>query len=265
MGEYFSGQKANAPALCFRGADDALNFASDCVKDSQRWGTLRCLNLIERYRMGEVAIVLKISTGGEPEQCHAIFSAIPHQAIVDSSIPDFATDDVKSGPNGSRDQKAVFAYRAQSIQGPEFEVPSFVSLVGPEQLSDFVGQVFASPFDEFIQLSSVSLADWKVRTVRLGDTIQFGGGVPSLVEGGSQIFDDVGGDIAHLGGQTSAELDVELFTRYVRIHLSDNLGRICVPERFASSQQVSDVFFCSGKPALRAIEGISHGKIRSNE
>jgi hypothetical protein len=52
------GDKSNSAALCFRSHQDALNFASHSVENSNRMLAFNNLvNVIERYCVGDICIV----------------------------------------------------------------------------------------------------------------------------------------------------------------------------------------------------------------
>ena len=53
------GDVTKPSSVRFDSQEDALNFARQCVEDSNRWLATYDLNFVKRYEKGELAIVIK--------------------------------------------------------------------------------------------------------------------------------------------------------------------------------------------------------------
>lgn len=79
-----SHDQTKASGLHFDSQQDALDFASHCVENANRWLSANNIDFAERYENCDVNLALKASIAGESEVCDLVFSAIPTATFSDS-------------------------------------------------------------------------------------------------------------------------------------------------------------------------------------
>ena len=71
------GAREESPRLCFKSPQDAIDFADDLVKDSIKRMSINARNSVERYKEGEIELVVNLRVCASREQYHLVFCAVP--------------------------------------------------------------------------------------------------------------------------------------------------------------------------------------------
>jgi hypothetical protein len=215
--------EAKALTLCFSSQNDALDFAGKLVEDGNGWLTANNIDFVERYRIGELYLVLKVTTGAGSAEYDFVFFSVPsgeRDTYWPSERCAFHDHTAAHDPDGS--EQAVFVGRTEAVHGPEEVIPSFVCLERGKERSDIRRQIFAAPFNDIIKISGGS-REGKISILGVSDARSFGGRIASLVKGRSKIVDRIGSNIAQGVGNGLGEFDFMRLGDSIRLGL-DNRG-----------------------------------------
>jgi hypothetical protein len=184
-------------ALRFDSEKDALDFAAKAVQDGKDWASIYDVDAIKRYKDGELQIVIEImDSRPNGKEFHLILCAIPDVRLGDAAEPAQRTYrysmPYRPGTNG--DDSFVLICDSYFVKCPEEIIPSLVRLEPAKQRLNLWRDVFG-PTDRF--------GHQVVQTTGEGEsTISgvWGAGsdrdrVASIVEGVSEILNEVGGPI----------------------------------------------------------------------
>jgi len=208
MGEYIPSRsdQADAPALCFSGPQDAINFARNGVKNANGGTALNPIDLVKLYEEGKFDIVLKVSTGFDSGEYDLIFSAVKNGHGRVPPAQGHGIDFQSTSSDAHGDEESVFVGVTELVQGPEGVIPSLMRVERAKERADFHGEVFAAALSDTIQISN-RVPKGKVGVSRLNHPGPKGYGVATLIEGGSERFNGLGSRVTPTVGDFARKLE----------------------------------------------------------
>jgi len=268
--------EAEAKALSLRGAEGIADFVRHSVENAARVLAAGNLNVLDRYRKGEVAAYLRFHISGTDRQFDLSFRSIP-SCPENGRIPDHdgrtvrlleldgRTEGDKGGANLQGDESAVFLGISNLVEGPEGVIPSLVSLEFLENRTDFRWQIFASasqivppvffigPEGEFNRLEA-----WTVG----GD----GRSIPGLVQNGAQVVGGIKQDTGKHLRQIANDLNFVNVLSGIRIFINDSGPWIAIDKSANRGFELVDVVFCTTESQSSTIKYVGHDdKTRSDQ
>ena len=229
-------------ALTFCGGADCGDDFEHLAEDTNRWVAANNINTLDRYRQGDVCIVLDVLFRIGSEQHQFIFHRVPPgtggsdvaqyeavktgRALPANSAPTLAPSSrqfvlfggyyLENRPPGRKgNQGEVLLGVAQLVHGPEDVIPSFVSVAAPKKRDDFRRQILAASGDlggpmrlVFSEGKCNMLAGFAFR----GD----GTSVPALIEGCPKIVNGIEQDTGQVGRERPTESDLMKLVETVR-------------------------------------------------
>jgi hypothetical protein len=223
-----------------RGLDDP-NSLSDKIaelrEDLRHRLTLNDLNISERYRDGDLYVMVDFSSGGIGYE--AIFGAVPNLAGWEFALT--GRDCEPTQGNADCDQVGVFIDEIQVMQDTEqITVPSVVWL-----------QIGNSATDEFGNfLAFAAQRDFEPRFVfSMGEisilrrlTREHGAATNRLVESGAQVVEGVCRCEPKIAGQWLRKPNFESIAR-LRVYLGSKSYDVRIREGFEGVAVITDVLF----------------------
>lgn len=179
--------------------DDALDFATNRVKDSGSGFALNNFDAAESYRCEESEVCVALRSRSEGNQYHLIFRVIPEVGIRHTHVASAAN--IHPSINGSspdRDKESVLVSVGHLAQCIEDFVPSTVRLERPKQRVNLLRDVFALPFYGVFDVA-LSFPEREVGTSGVG----FTGCNCHPVSGVIQSLSEVGESIAAISESPS--------------------------------------------------------------
>lgn len=220
------------------------------------------LDLTERYREGQINIVLRLSAGADNRECDLVLFAVPtgHWDRPAATAGKSHCFDVHSvGRESHGHEHTMFVGIAGPIDSPQDVIPSFVRLEVAKDRQDFIRDVFASSVYDVLKVRGVN-GEGEVGASGVGFAGAFGSdGVSSLIQSGSEVVDSIGGDVSETVRDLSGELDLVRLTDSIRVCLNDTGVWFCVKEGFDSRVKIVNVFLSSVDSAIGTLEKITHG------
>ncbi len=244
---------AEPPSLCFNSQQDALDFARNLVKNSANRLAVYRPDLVERYVKNEIEIVVVCRVGTELEEYHLLFCAIPDRINVELK-PSRAMKieaGADSGTRSHRDQHFVFISNGYFIQSPQNLIPTLVRLERPKQRPNVLRDILAPAFEVSLKISKSS-REREVCFFGVGSSSSESNSVNSLVQGGSEVVDDIADDIGEIIRHRPNHLHfVNSVTRLLWIWLDDSVVRTGFNECPDFPFEVGDVFLsvCDFSPS----------------
>jgi hypothetical protein len=259
----------DSAALPFSCHQDALDFASHSAEHSNRiLATNNLINVIERYRKGDIELKLALNLAGIGNTCnyHLVVFAVPSGMETQTGVADCdiaAHLDIAPDCNGVK--HLVLRDVAQFVHCPEGVIPSLVRLEPFKQTADFRWQILASAGQVIPHVAF----RWSE-----GEFGGFGGiesgmlagdGECGLIEHRPKVVSAIEDDVGELVGKTISETDFEDFARSIEVFLDDWGPSVYLRESSNLRFQISEVTLCMSEHALRTFEDTNHGKNRSDE
>lgn len=261
-------QKTESPALCFRSAQDAIDYAHHLTEDSNRRFALLNLSAIDRYIQGDVWLVVRVRADWCAGECEFVFYRVPI-GVADShsgseaalcpivtGAPSVAVSDDCRGSGQmrerkdrvsyiERDQCAVFLGVAELVQGPEGVIPSLVWLKRAEECEDFRRQILAaSPSNHMLQGGSI-VPEGKLGLLGIDFPASDRACVTALVEDGAEIVGSVKDDAGEVRWQPPCKLDLMKILSGWKVLVNDVGPWLCIDKLVDSSVEVVDVMLCA--------------------
>jgi len=159
----------------------------------------------------------------------------------------------------------MFWRDTQLVHGPEGVIPFLVRLESFEEIPDFRWQILAAS-GQIVQHVSFS---WPER--KFG---RFGGAIPGvldadsesgLVESRAKIAYAIEDDVGNVCIEPLCEPELENVSAAISILLNDYMPWLAFQEGIDLRFPIGQMTFCSSEHALRALEDVSHGQIRSDK
>jgi hypothetical protein len=237
--------ESDTATLSFSCGDDALNFARHCAKNSRRWAARQCKGAVERYREGEIRLVVRFDVpGGDAKQHDLVFAALPtgdfkldwgararDSEVIEGDSP---------GEAGHRNDGRVCLV-SELVEGPEESIPSFVWLEGAKERPNLNGEVFASPGDIVVHIGG-GIPERKLGQFGVGNSIELRDSEAQLIEGRSDIVEGIGGVVEALVGDSAVQFELVDFRDAVGIHFDENLAWCLLKKEAQPFIKVHDVF-----------------------
>jgi hypothetical protein len=251
-------EQADPPRLRFDSQDDALNFARHSIKRSQHWLASHSLNWPERYKKGEIDIVLQISTDAGDRKNDLVFFAVPagrrdnqgHRA-AHSHPPDDET-----GTRADRKYKPVSTLPTNSVECPDECIPTLVRLERAKKREDIRWKILEPSVQGILNIRGV-VRDGEMDLVGALCVTGDCDGVGGMIETGSQPLESLVSDIRDEGREIGRELYF-VFLKSLRIALNDSGVWLCVEKGLSPRVDIANLLLCSREPALGTKEGTGH-------
>jgi hypothetical protein len=284
--------ESKSAALCFRSAEDAINYAHHLTEDSNRRFANLSLNAIERYVKGDVCLVLRVCFDWCTCECDLVFVRVPTGVSCTDQSGDKAAlrlvgelertvivpaDDCWLGGNThvgdlsateiEWHQGTMFLGVTELIQSPEGVIPSLVWTETPKQREDFRGQIPATSAFDNVPKSGEIVPKRELTPLRFDSSRRDGSGVAGLVKDGAEIVGGVENDARQIGRQPPHKLDFKKILSAINIVLND-FGPWLIADKLVDfGIKIVDVMLCAQDRETRTLEEIAHGRqgIRSNE
>jgi hypothetical protein len=248
------GDKPESAAFRFSSHQDALDYASEVVENSQHWLATKHNYVAEGYKRGEFEVVIEVSTGVLPEYYHLIFAAIPSGRRPHGEIARNGTvgrslhyktspGDIYAGHSQGR-QKSVLIDVSKFVQTPQDFIPVLVRLEPAKHRHDVTWHVLTKTLSPIFPIFR-SVTEGKVSEIWGRISISDSGAVSNLVENGSQIVEGIRGDIGKLFWERLNQLNLVQFCDAIRIQIDGANIRLAVDETYAGDFQISGMFLCA--------------------
>jgi hypothetical protein len=278
--------KAEPTALCFRSAQDAIDYAHHLTQESNRRFAAIDLDAVNRYVKGDVSLVVRMRTEFGSRECDLVFVRVPigisaaqatandtGAAIVGKlekvAIPNdrrWLLRNLRDGELCPSDiegsEGAVLLGVTELVQSPEGIISSFVWLEAPKQRCDFRRQICANlPFAVDIVVESGRVVS--ERKVGFLEPLLPGGnraGVSGLVQYGSEVVRGVKNDTGQCGWQPPCEFDLVKVLSGLEILVNSVGPWLCAYELVDFGIEIVDVMLCARDGEARTSEGIVHGR-----
>jgi hypothetical protein len=250
-------QETDPPALCFRTADDAVDFARHGRKNGDNWQAFDDLDFAKGYEKGHFEIVLKLSAGANDPKYDFVFFAVPFGGRNTSARdePKGFASHFQHG-HANLDKRPVFSYGARPVEGPNGVVPSLVRIERAKERDDIRRQIFASAFNNRFK-ASIRFGDGEIGRFGIDRARKNSRRISSLIQRGSKGLDCLSGAVRELGWDWLCEFDLVKFCQSVSIKLDCASMGLLLEEFLDPRIKISDVLLCAKQPALRAIEGVA--------
>jgi hypothetical protein len=252
-----SGSVAEQFTLGAQGHDDASDFLQQHLKDSNsRFRACKFL-ILERYKQGEIALVLKVKFPLGAGVYDFIFLAIPVdnlRKLNSGEIEGRALNvEFKGAPNHERDQR-VLAYVTEIIEGVERVIPSTVTVEQSKPRLDFRRQIFASTPHAILKIGGgISERKSDVSGIGMTSSSQVAS-KGCVIEGGSCMLDDFRREDTPSEWKSLGELDFVNIVDSVRVRL-DNAGMWLFSEKLNNlGFEVVEMFLCAQDSNLGAVK-----------
>src|SRR3990167_9483603 len=137
----------HAVALRFDSRDDASDFVRHLVEDANRWVSTHDLgNIVERYKDGELEVVLYLSVLPYDRVYDLVFFSVPFgSGDLNGRSDDMETVNAHSAANRpDRREHSVLVGYGEAVHDPEKVIPSAVRLERHQERTDFRRQILAS-------------------------------------------------------------------------------------------------------------------------
>jgi len=253
-GAAFSAAISGKPELAaerLRIVQDAIDRAHHFVDDTNDWLARNNLNALDRYRNGEVCLMIKLNglSGRCPIECDLVFFAVPSKSVTRGRLRISASDSSASprhelARESDRNKSNMFAGITKLVQSPQGIIPSLVRLERSKKRADFRGQILAAA-GQVVPPSFFGRAEGEFSALKPGISASSGGGVSSLIEHGTQIVGGVEKDIGEVVWQPSSKLDFVKVVDAIDIFL-DNMGpRLWVDKLIDFGVKIVDVMLCT--------------------
>lgn len=230
--------------LRFDSRDDALCFASDCVKRGNDWLALNEVNLSKHYIEGRCNIVLDVRADTYDHVGHLILRRIP--AIhADSGRPFDTSGDVQAGPEGSGaywDDCAMRIGVSHPVEGAEQRIPSRVWFEAGEQRPYFGWVSPQATTVEFSQDTGFVVCEGEPRVARLSTDKCDCAGINGMVESVSEVAGGVLDDAANIAGELLSEADFVGLLAGLRVFVDNSGVWFSREERFDTRFCILNVF-----------------------
>ena len=247
--------EAEAPTLGFGSINNALNLSCHCYEGINSGKLPYRLNIAEGYEKSKFEVVIELSSRQHPAcKYHLIFFAIPMGRWDLYGASDCHVTDVNAADSRAhRDQNCVSCV-TQLVQGPQGVIPSFVRLERAKKRLDVQRQVTTSASDVVVHVSG-SVPKRKLSTLGRSNTADDCGGVPGLIESGSERLKRLSGVVGTDLGERLFQFEFEKL-KTVRLFLSDCVAWYRFEERLASFFKFGGVLLAALPPTARTGKGI---------
>jgi hypothetical protein len=258
-----SGNPAHSAALRFDSNDDAPCFAKYCVENVNRRYWACSLFVLDRYKKGELEVVLKIESMRNSRVFDLVFYAVPVDNLRNLDV--CGLQSTKFGICGNADHKSnqrVFTNVTEFVEGVERIIPSFVTFERSKERLDFRWQILASTPHAIVEVGS-AFPERECDAPGIGVTTGCQmSGKGSMVETGSNMLDHLCGEDAPPEWESFSELELVDFVDSVRVRISDLSVWLFTEKLVNLGYQIVQMFLCTREPAVGTIE--SGGVIKSH-
>ena len=245
-------------ALGFDCGNHPLRFAQHVAQNNNRAISASGLFILDRYKSGEIALVMKVAIATGARVCDLVFHAVPcqnfgklHSGELEGigRIPNF---NVGGYANHQGDQ-SVFTDVAEIVEGVE-NIPSFVTIEASKQRLDFRSQFFAATPHALIEISGrVSERKGDVPCIGMAAISEMAG-EGRVIQAGAGVLDYFRGDDAPSERKPLGELDLVNLVNTVRIVLTDTGIWLFTEELVHLGAKVLKVFLCPRASEMGAVE-----------
>lgn len=260
--------KAEAKALSLRGKQGIADFVAHGIQDAARVLAAQDLNVLNRYRKGEVAAYLRFHISGTNDQFCLSFRRIPSSSqdgafTIPDGVPCPKLDGACEGNGGvadpEGDESQVFLGVSNFIECPEGVVPSLVSLVPLKKRTDFRWQILACASDVVPELVLTG-AEREFSCFKASIAGSDRSGVTSLVEDGPQIVGGVEQQTWQHLRRFALKLNLVDVLAGLRLLVNDQGPWLIIDKSANKGFEVCDMMFCTLECESSTIEQIGHGE-----
>jgi hypothetical protein len=251
--------QANSAGLRFDFENDALRHATEIVEDYRRRFRARKLTVLHRQVNSELEVVVKFNTALNARVWDFIFRAIPPRVLIKSNTttPSAAFDFAAMSGASNQGNKRMFAQISEIVDGPEIVIPSWVWLKRSKQRLDFCWNILRGTPHSVLELAGIpgegENAEVQIRIV--GSEV--GSGPNGMIEACSDVFDNLSCKQTPPEGKPLSQANfINVVSGISRVRL-DNLRIWFLTKKTVTfSFESVEVFLCSCKPELGAVEGV---------
>lgn len=249
--------------LRFDSRDDALCFASDCVKRGNDWLALNEVNLAKHYVEGRCNIILDVRTDAYYHVGYLVFRRVPVVHTDSGGAPDRAGN-VQTGPNGGGaywDDRAMRIGVSHPVERTEQRIPSRVWFEASEQ-RPYVGWVSSQASTvKFSQDTGFVICEGEPCVARIAADKCDRAGIDSMVKSVSEVAGGVLDDAPNIGGELLSKADFVGLLAGLRVFVDNSGVWFSREERFDPRFCILNVFPASldlQLGALEMVEGVVH-------
>jgi hypothetical protein len=256
--------QSDSSGLRFNSAQDALDFATNRVKEVQRRVLTNRLGFAERYNRGDFEICLCAAVGPNSEQYDLIFSGIP-LAYDEAAASNVACEDVGAPEHGYAGgnwnewpHKPVLVDVVQLVEDPNKVIPSLMRLERHKERDNFIRNIFASSPTYDVRAEFVgTIGNWEVSVLGANRAGSDGTSVPGLVQGVSEVRNGVLGDVSNSPGDWFVKPEFKNFISGLTIYFVNKSVRVCLQEGSNFQIQICDMFLSPRQAVAGAIKNFT--------
>jgi hypothetical protein len=247
---------SEALGLRFDSHQDALNYAAELVQSSRDWLAINDLDVVKRYKKGELEVVLECRSRPEFNKYHLVFRSVPYVGRghgEKSSTRDVYSVWPKCLSNGN--DHLMFIGVGDFVQCPQEIISSSVRLETAKERVDFFRNILGSPQCAWHVGNASSEGERAV--FGLANAGSRSKSVPSIIEGTPQGDHDVGSSIGDTCWDFLRHPDFfQRMSRLFRVQLSNSLVGVLVVEDFEFPLEIDKVFLSPCELLTRTGESI---------
>lgn len=256
--------KSESAALSFSSHQDALDYASHVVEDSNRRSAAFGVDIVKSYRHGWIDCYVQLRSRRSNQQCDLSFFRVPRRPFRPLELKESSAIAGLNGKNeaakSQRNKFAVFLGVTELIYGPEGVIPSFVRLEPFKERYDCRVKIPAY-FPLAVNIDAKILDIFCEREIGFlgmlasaGD----GGSVPALIQNGPEIIDGIENNAGERFWDWLSESDLVALLSGIRINVCDGGPWLFADESANEAVEIANVMMCASEGKPWAMEQISH-------
>jgi hypothetical protein len=245
-----SSDNSNTARLRFDSQQDALDFASQCVKNSKHWLAVNSLDFVKRYKQMEIEIVIEFFSrlpSSNSKKFHLLFRSIPRVGprsaeIAINNIASYgeASSD-RSGSNRRKDSMLIGV--TEVIQRTEKPIPSWVWLERAKERINRLRNILAVT-SQVVFKSGGGSGKGEVGVLRVDDARCTSNSEHRVIQNGPEISNAIASNLLQLGRKGVSEFDLAYeLAKMLRIRIEDSFVGLELKEEINLPLEITDVFF----------------------
>jgi hypothetical protein len=212
--------------------------------------------VLDRYKKGELDVVLKIGSARNSRVFDVIFNVVPVDSLGDLDVcslgrsPKSAS---RSDANNKCDQ-GVFTGVSDLVEGVERVIPSFVAFESSKDRLDFRSQILASaPHAVFEIDGRIPERKGNISGIEVAAGGKMGG-EGGMIETGPSVLDHFCSEDAPPEWKSFSEFDFVDFVSSIKVRLNEFSVWLFTEKNANLGFQCCQVFLCAREPAVSAVE-----------
>jgi hypothetical protein len=263
-----SRNESDAATLRFGSHQDALDYARHSAEHGNRMlASYNVTDVVERYRKGDINIVLNLIGGSGAEEFNLVFFAIPSgdRSLYRPPVKYQSAHKACLPADGDGEKQLMLWPVRKFIQSPEGIIPSFVRIEPFKECPDFRRQIIAAAFGIVPHLA-LSWPNRELTGFGISLSSADGDNKAKLVKDCPKIVRGFEHNMGQVFRQPSSEFDFVNICESINIFLNDVGPWLLLSEDIDFSVQFGNLTLCTRQHALGTSEVVNHGEeLRSNQ